>query len=131
MTQVQISKEQPTIVRAALFGLCPECGAPTLFANILQFSSRCRNCSLDYSGFNVGDGPAALITMILGALVISMAIGLQIIAHPPFWVQALLWVPLTAILTVLLLRIAKAGLLFSEYRNEAGEGKSANDGGEA
>lgn len=129
MTETQtISKGQPGIVPAALFGLCPDCGAKTLFAAPTQFAERCGGCGLDYSAFNVGDGPAALLTMALGALVIIMAILLEVAVHPPFWVHGLIWVPLTAILVVGSLRFAKGALLIAEHRNKAKEGQLADRG---
>lgn len=117
------TRGQPGIVPAALFGLCPDCGAKTLFAGPVRFAGRCSGCGLDYSSFNVGDGPAALLTMALGALIIILAVMLEIAAHPPFWLHALLWVPLTVVLVVLSLRFAKGALLIAEHRNKAEEGQ--------
>ena len=125
MTDTQTSKGQPGLVQAALFGLCPNCGAKTLFAGPARFADRCGNCGLDYSTFNVGDGPAALLTMAIGALIIVLAIILELGAHPPFWVHALIWVPLTALLVVASLRFAKGALLVAEHRNRAVEGRLA------
>jgi uncharacterized protein (DUF983 family) len=126
MTEPQNSKGQPGLFAAALFGLCPDCGAKTLFAGPISFAGKCGRCGLDYSAFNVGDGPAALLTMALGTLVIVMAMILELIAHPPFWVHALIWVPLTVIMVVVSLRIAKGALLVAEHRNKAKEGRLAD-----
>lgn len=112
---------RPGIARAALFGLCPECGAKTLFTGAAKFAHRCDNCGLDYDAFNVGDGPAALLTMAIGALVIVLAIIVDAAFRPPFWVHVIIWVPFTAGTTMLSLRLAKAGLLALEHRNRAGE----------
>jgi uncharacterized protein (DUF983 family) len=114
---------QPGIAKAAFFGLCPECGAKTLFVGPAGFADKCDNCGLDYSSFNVGDGPAALLTLVIGALIILLAIMVDVAFRPPFWVHVLIWVPLTAALTVYSLRVAKGALLASEHRNRAGEGQ--------
>jgi uncharacterized protein (DUF983 family) len=123
MTETKHPEGQPGIATAALFGLCPQCGAKSLFAGPVSFAPHCTTCDLDYAAFNVGDGPAALLTMALGALIIVLAFILEIAAHPPFWLHALLWVPLTVILVVLSLRFAKGALLVAEHRNKAKEGK--------
>ena len=68
------TKGQPALVEAALFGLCPRCGARTLFDGIARFAPRCQACALDYGRFNVGDGPAAFLTLIVGGLVAVLAI---------------------------------------------------------
>ena len=115
------SKGQPAIGEAALFGLCPRCGAKTLFAGWTSFAERCRACGLDFQRFNVGDGPAAFLTLIIGALVVILAITVQLAAEPPWWVHVLLWFPLTTAGVILGLRAAKAALLWSEFRQKAGE----------
>lgn len=121
MPDNDIHEGQPGISKAALFGLCPQCGAKTLFAGAARFADRCSSCRLDYSGFNVGDGPAALLTMFIGALIIILAIMTDIALRPPFWVHVVIWVPVTAAMTVYTLRVAKAALLAAEYRNRARE----------
>lgn len=125
MTPEPSIEGQPSIAKAALFGLCPQCGHKTLFAGLGQFADSCANCGLDFSSYNVGDGPAALLTMGIGALIIILALVVDSAFHPPFWVHVIIWVPFTAALTVISLRMAKAALLAAEHRNRAHEaGKS-------
>lgn len=124
----QTAKGQPPIWRAALFATCPECGAPGLFEGATQFRDRCPSCGLDYGGYNVGDGPAAFLTLIVGALLIALALGLDSALHPPLWVHVILWVPLTIAAVVYGLRVAKAALLASEHQRKAAEGKLSDDG---
>ena len=114
---------EPSPPSAALKGLCPRCGNRTLFAGLATFAPRCRACGLDFAAFNVGDGPAAFLIFIVGGIVVGLAIVTQFKISPPWWVHVLLWVPLTAILTVGLLRIGKGLLLALEYRHRAREGR--------
>jgi uncharacterized protein (DUF983 family) len=113
---------EPSALGAALKGECPRCGAPTLFAGWVQFAPKCRNCGLDFASFNVGDGPAAFLILIVGAIVTAGAITLELAAEPPFWVH-LIWIPVAAALTIGGLRVAKAWLLAQEYRHRAREGR--------
>ena len=121
MTSEQSIEGRPSIAKAALFGLCPQCGEKTLFAGLGRFAKKCGACGLDYSGFDVGDGPAAFLVMIIGALVIVLALIVDSAFRPPFLVHVVIWVPFTTALTVLSLRVAKAALLAAEYRNRARE----------
>lgn len=107
----------------AMRGLCPRCAAPGLFSGLVGFAPSCRACGLDYSAFNVGDGPAAFLIFIVGGLVTSLAIWLELAAEPPFWVHFLLWLPLTILLVLGLLRVSKGLLLALEYRHRAREGQ--------
>lgn len=120
------TKGQPSLVEAALFGLCPRCGARTLFDGIARFAPRCRACALDYSTFNVGDGPAAFLTLIVGGLIAVLAIWLQLAVEPPFWLHIVLWVPLATLLVIGGLRAAKAALLHAEYTRDAREAGSGD-----
>lgn len=114
---------EPSLIEASLLGKCPGCGARTLFGGWVRFAPRCRACGLDFAKFNVGDGPAAFLTLIVGAVVIVLMVWVQLAAAPPWWVHALLWIPLATAGTVFGLRVGKAALLHSEYRNRAGEGR--------
>jgi len=115
------TKGQPGNAKAALFGCCPRCGSRTLFAGWAKFAERCRVCGLDFTKFNVGDGPAAFLTLVIGAVVTGLALWLQLAVEPPFWVHIVLWVPLTALAVVGGLRASKAMLLQAEYRRGARE----------
>ena len=127
MTDPTPTPNTPSVLEHAALGLCPRCAARTLFTGPVRFTARCSACDLDLDQFNVGDGPAAFLVMIVGAIVTIGAISLELGMHPPFWVHILLWVPITAALVVGLLRIAKGVLLVLEYRNRAREGRVSID----
>ena len=83
---------------------------------MISFAATCRVCGLDFTQYNVGDGPAAFLTLIVGALVVIGAVSLQLGAGPPFWVHILIWPAVTLGLVIGGLRVGKAALLQSEYR---------------
>ena len=114
---------EPSILDVALKGLCPRCGQATLFCKPITFAERCSNCGLDFAGFNVGDGPAAFLTLILGTIVIGLVIWLQLALSPPWWVHLIVWPPVTVALVLVSLRLAKGALIAAEYRNAAREGR--------
>jgi uncharacterized protein (DUF983 family) len=115
----------PSPFAAGFGGLCPRCSARTLYDGLLKFAPRCRACGLDFASFNVGDGPAAFLILVVGALVTGLALWLELAAEPPFWVHILIWPGVTLVLVVGSLRIAKGVLLTLEYRNAAREGRIA------
>ena len=115
---------EPSPLAAAVLGLCPRCGERSLFAGAVRFASTCRNCRLDFSSFNVGDGPAAFLILIVGTLVVLGALLLDAAVEPPLWIH-LIWIPIAAALTVVGLRVAKGWLIFQEYRHRAREGRIA------
>lgn len=127
--QAPDTKGQPGIAQAALFALCPRCGAKGLFKGLTGFAPRCTSCGLDYSGFNVGDGPAAFLTMVIGALVLGFGLWLELAFDLPLWLLLVLLAPIIASATVWGLRVSKAALLAAEYQRGAAEagGKDVRD----
>ena len=112
----------PSSLKAAVAGDCPRCGAHTLFDGWVRFAKRCRSCGLDFDSFNVGDGPAAFLIFIVGTIVVVAALLVDGAFSPPWWVH-LVWIPVTAALTIGGLRVSKGWLLAQEYRHRAREGR--------
>lgn len=116
-------RHAPSIADSALKGACPACGAPTLFDGAVRFADRCRACGLDYGQFNVGDGPAAFLTLVIGAVITLAAVLIDLAYSPPIWLHLLIWPVLTFASVVASLRVAKGALLAAEFRNAAREGR--------
>jgi uncharacterized protein (DUF983 family) len=114
---------EPSTIRAALLGLCPRCGKGKLFAGYLTVAPRCTSCGLEYAGFDAGDGPAVFVILIVGAIVAGGALIVEAKFSPPYWVHAVIWLPMIVILTVSLLRLMKAFLLVQQYKHQAHEGR--------
>lgn len=117
----------PPPIASGLYGCCPRCGAKTLFRSFLAYADRCGACGLDFTAFNVGDGPVVFLTLGIGTLVTILALWVEFTFSPPVLVHVLLWIPITLVLTVLMLRISKGLLLALEFRNKAQEGRLRED----
>ena len=121
---------EPTLITVALGSRCPRCGAKGLFAGLTQFAPQCPSCGLDTTSFNVGDGPAAFLTMIVGAVAVGAALWLHFRLAAPIWVIFLVLVPLVAGLVIFGLRAGKAALLAAEYKRRASEAGARDVAGE-
>jgi uncharacterized protein (DUF983 family) len=122
MSKAPATGAAPSLAAASLEGLCPRCGARSLFGGLVGFAPNCGNCGLDFAGFNVGDGPAAFLILIIGAILAVGAIVFDQAVGPPWWVHAV-WLPIGAALTVYGLRVGKAALIYQEYKHRAREGR--------
>ena len=94
-----------------------------MFDGYLKVAPACGACGLDYKAFDAGDGPAVFVILVVGAIVTVSALIVEVKYQPPYWVHVALWIPLVVVLTLVLLRLAKALLLVLQYRHNAGEGR--------
>ena len=109
-------------VRAGLAGACPRCGSGGLFEGYLATKPRCPACGLDYGFADAGDGPAVFVILIIGFVVVGLALWTELSFSPPLWLHLLLWIPLTLILSLALLRMLKGVLINLQYKHQAREG---------
>ncbi len=114
-----MSGEVPAVTPlvAALTCRCPRCGKGKVLQGLLTVAPRCAVCDLDLHAEDVGDGPAAFVILILGALIVFAAAMVELKASPPFWVHLVLWPPIALAGTILLQRRLKAWLIAMQYRH--------------
>jgi uncharacterized protein (DUF983 family) len=108
---------------AGLRGRCPRCGEGRLFTGYLTLAPRCERCDLDNSFADSGDGPAVFVILIAGFVVVMSALVTEALWRPPYWLHAVLWLPLLLILTLGLLRPLKGLLVALQYHHKAEEGR--------
>jgi uncharacterized protein (DUF983 family) len=110
-------------ISRGLRGRCPRCGEGPLFHGFLTLRPRCESCGLDYGFADAGDGPAVFVILLGGFLVVFAALITEVLYQPPFWLHAVLWLPLTLIVTLLPLRLIKGLLIDLQYHHRAQEGR--------
>jgi uncharacterized protein (DUF983 family) len=99
----------PLVVALArgLTGRCPACGKAHLFDGYLRVVPTCRNCGVPLGLVRADDAPPYFTILVVGHIIIPGMIILEKTAAPPLLVQAIIWLPLTLILTLALLRPIK------------------------
>ena len=127
-----VSSPQPSPILAGLACRCPRCGKGKLFQGFLTLRPRCEACGLDYAFIDAGDGPAVFVILLAGFIVVGCALVVEFKYAPPFWLHAVLWLPLILATTLLPLRSMKGLLIALQYRHKAAEGRleshKADDG---
>jgi uncharacterized protein (DUF983 family) len=99
-----------------LRGRCPRCGQGRLL-KFLDVRETCERCGLDLRAHDSGDGPAVLVILLLGALVVPMALYAEVRLEPPMWFHAVVWPPVILVLALVLLRLLKGVLVALQYRH--------------
>lgn len=113
----------PQTIRRGLACRCPRCGQGKLFDGFLNLRPRCAACDLDFAFIDAGDGPAIFIIMIAGAIVVAAALIVEVKYEPPYWVHAVLWLPLILATTLLPLRAMKSLLIALQFHHKAAPGR--------
>jgi uncharacterized protein (DUF983 family) len=108
-----------SVVSAALFCHCPRCGQGKLYDGLLSVAASCARCGLDLRAQDAGDGPAAFVVLILGAISVALAILIEAKLEPPAWIHLVLWPPVVIGGGIVLMRHLKAGMIALHYRHRS------------
>jgi uncharacterized protein (DUF983 family) len=111
-----------SLFRAGVLCRCPRCGEGKLFRALLKITDKCAVCSLDLGAEDSADGPAFFVMSFVGALVIAMALWVEVTFRPPHWLHLVIWTPVIIGLSIMLLHPMKALMVALQYRHKAGEG---------
>lgn len=115
--------EKPFPLGAGLLGKCPRCGEGKLFDGFLELAPGCDQCGLDYRFADAGDGPAVFVILLAGFLVLGLALWVELTYEPPFWLHLVIFLPLTIIVCLGLLRPLKGLMVAAQYHHKAEEGR--------
>ena len=123
VTRVYDQHNRPSALSSGLRCRCPRCGEGKLFDGFLTVRPRCEVCGLDFQFIDSGDGPAFFVMSIVGVIVVGLAMWVEFAYEPQIWMHMALWIPLTFLLSAILVRPAKALLIASQFANKAEEGR--------
>ncbi|MCG9917005.1 MAG: DUF983 domain-containing protein [Phenylobacterium sp.] len=107
-----------------VMGRCPNCGQGPLFVGFLKVAPACSACGQDLARADSGDGPAVFVILIAGFLVAFAALYVELAFRPPIWLHLALWMPLTVVVSLGLLRPLKGLMLAAQFANRAAEARS-------
>ena len=88
---------------------CPACGQTHLFNGYLRVVDVCSNCGAPLGSARADDAPPYFTIFAVGHIIVPLMFLVERAYMPPLWVHAAIWLPLTTILTLGLLRPIKGG----------------------
>jgi uncharacterized protein (DUF983 family) len=112
-----------SVYRDGLLGHCPRCSKGRMFDGLLAVAPKCEVCGLDFSFADTGDGPAIFVMTIAGFLIVGLGLYIEVVYQPSYWVHVAIFLPLSAIVCIGLLRPTKGLLIALQYFNKAEEGR--------
>ena len=92
-------------------GKCPNCGKGRLFGRYLKVVSNCAECGEDYTPQRADDFPAYCVVVVVGHLVVGFVLATEAMFAPPFWVELMIWLPITSLLSLVLLQPTKGAIV--------------------
>jgi uncharacterized protein (DUF983 family) len=98
-------------LRRGLALRCPQCGQGRIFRRYLKVHPTCASCGLELQSFRSDDAPPYFTMLIVGHIIVPGMLLLEQLHHPPSWVHAALWLPLTLALTLGLLPRIKGAVI--------------------
>jgi uncharacterized protein (DUF983 family) len=90
---------------------CPACGEGRMFGRYLKVKDHCANCGEALHHHRADDAPPYFTIVIVGHVVISLLLAVEMAYRPPLWLHAALWLPLTVLMSLALLPPIKGSLV--------------------
>jgi uncharacterized protein (DUF983 family) len=92
-------------------GRCPVCGEGHAFQGFLRVADSCTHCGTPLGSLRADDAPPYFTIFLVGHLAVPPILMVERLYTPPMWLHMLVWLPLLAVLTTLLLRPVKGATL--------------------
>ena len=105
-----------TALGRGLVGRCPVCGKGRIFDGFLRVVTQCEHCAAPLGLARADDAPPYFTILIVGHIVIPAMLIMQKMSDPPTWLLSAIFLPLTVVLAIGLLRPIKGatvGLMLS------------------
>lgn len=108
----------PVAARSAWLGIkrgarlrCPNCGKGHLFRGFIKVRERCEFCGIENAAYPSDDAPPYLTLVLTGHVIVPIYMAVERAFAPPMWLSAAIWLPLTALMSILLLPYMKGGVV--------------------
>ena len=98
-----------------MMGRCPACGEGKLFRAFVKVADRCNACGEDLHHHRADDFPAYLTIFLVGHLVVPIAMYVEIVYQPSYWLHAALWAPMVILLSIGLLQPIKGMIVALQW----------------
>jgi uncharacterized protein (DUF983 family) len=104
------SPQERDVLKAASRGArlcCPNCGARKMFTSYLKVAEYCPACGEALHHHRADDAPPYFTMFIVGHIILSLLMTVEVSYAPPVWLHLVIWLPLTAVLCLALLPSVK------------------------
>jgi uncharacterized protein (DUF983 family) len=96
---------------------CPACGEGSIFRAYLKVNDACPACGEELHHHRADDAPPYFTIVIVGHIVVPLVLVVERLLAPAIWLQASVWTLLTIMLSLVVLPMAKGGLIGLQWAN--------------
>ena len=112
-------EETTSLYQAMMRGFrcrCPNCGKGHLFGKYLKVADQCEECGEEFHHHRADDLPAYLVIMVVGHVIVPAVLAVEVAYSPPYWLHALIWLPLTLVSSLGLLQPTKGAIVGLQWQ---------------
>lgn len=88
-------------------GRCPSCGKSKIFNGFLKVVAECAHCAAPLGLARADDAPPYFTILVTGHIVVPLMFTVDRMSEPPLWLMSAIFLPLTCVLALGLLRPIK------------------------
>jgi len=96
-------------------GKCPSCGQGSMFDGFLSVRPACQTCGEELHHQRADDAPPYFTITIVGHIIIPALLAVELLWRPALWIHMALWIPLTILLALVLMRPVKGALVALQW----------------
>ena len=104
-------------MRKGFKGQCPDCGKGRLFSSFVKVVDHCDQCGETMHHHRADDLPAYLVAVIVGHIVVGAFMGVEATSTLSTWQHIAIWIPLTVVSALALLRPIKGAVVGLQWAN--------------
>lgn len=94
---------------------CPACGEGALYGRYLKVEPICAVCGQALHHHRADDAPPYFTMLIVAHVVVGLLLAVETRFHPDLWVHAVVWAPMTVLLSLWLLPRIKGALIGQQW----------------
>lgn len=90
---------------------CPRCGRGKIYSGYLKIADSCSECGQELHHHRADDAPPYFTIFVVGHIILAGVLALEQAYAPAAWVHAAIWIPVTLIMSLLMLPRIKGALV--------------------
>lgn len=94
---------------------CPSCGEGRVFRAFLKVRDKCEVCGEEFHHHNADDLPAYLVVFIVGHVMLSVTLWMEVAYAPAYWIYAAILLPAGVVMTFGLLPPLKSAVVALQW----------------